>query len=93
MLAEIPCIQCYGCQQCYTLFDQTTSDRWATRTETEGRWFPCLDAFSVEIHSASFKLKENYETQRDKIYYLDFFLGEYFFAIHEYTPLDILYIL
>jgi hypothetical protein len=49
-------------------FDQTASDRWPTRTETEGRCFARSDAFSGEIHSASCKLKEYYETRRDKRY-------------------------
>ena len=44
------------------------SDRWAIHTDTEGRCFAHLDAFSGEIHSASSKLKENYETQREERY-------------------------
>ena len=68
MLVGFRCIQCYGRQQCHTVFDQTASDRWPTHTETEGCCFTHSDAFSGEIQSASCEMKENYETQRDKIY-------------------------
>lgn len=70
MLAVIPCLQCYGWQQCQPHLYQTASDRdrWPTCTETEGSCFARSDAFSCEIHSASCKLKENYEIQIDKRY-------------------------
>ena len=68
MLTGFPCIQCYDWQYCHTLFDQTSSDRWRTHTETEVCCFTHSDAFSSEIHSASCELKENYETQRDERY-------------------------
>ena len=47
MLAGFPCIQCYGQQQCHTLFDQTASDSWATHTE--GHCVARSDAFSGYI--------------------------------------------
>ena len=81
MLAGFPCLQCYGRQQYHTRLDQTASDRWPTRRETEGRCFARSDAFSCEIHSASYEMKENYETQIDKWYtwyiYIHTFLGQF----------------
>jgi hypothetical protein len=73
MLAHFSCIQYYGRQQCHALFDQTTSDSWATHTETEGRGFIRSDAFSSEIHSASCKLYETQTDERSIILYVFYF--------------------
>ena len=43
---------------CHTLFGQTVSDTWATGTKTEGHCLSRSEAFSGEIDSASFELKE-----------------------------------
>lgn len=73
MLVGFTCIQCYGRQQCHTRLDQTVSDRWPTRRGTEGRCFARSDAFSAEIHSASFanwrKIMKHRET-KDKLLYV-----------------------
>ena len=92
-LSGCPCIQCYGWQQCHTLFDQTASDRWRTHTETEGRCFSPSDSFSDNIHSASCKLKENYETERQtrnkqtKKIFVHFWGSQASLGIHEYMLL------
>ena len=69
MLTGFPSIQCYGRQQCHTLFDLTASDRWPTHTEIEGHSFTHLDAFSSEIHSASSELKETPLASMNTHYY------------------------
>ena len=75
MFAGFPCFQCYGQQQCHTRLDQTASDRWPTRPETEGRCFARSGVFSCELQSASWELKGNDDTERRKIHYFVFVIS------------------
>jgi hypothetical protein len=67
LLVGFACVQCYGRQQCRTRLDQTVSDRWPTRRETEGALFRLLGGFLLwDQFAKEAECKENDETQRDE---------------------------